>query len=551
MPRMSETEGTFHSVSIEPGSVTRRERRELRRAGQRAGKHLAKQWAGQAVSKALDGLPGLTFPRGGRRVARNMRGRMLLRRPGWNRTSSWTFASAYPWVSSSGLGTRQCFVGFLADGRGKKASGSMWTMDPWECYEQGLITGMACVLIGTIGTGKSTTVKTWVMNLVMAGRRAMIMSDIKDEWGPVARALCPADVNPVMTVGGSHVINPLDPGRRPRTGAVVDPDTGESLLESAGEDWGEDLVIAPMSDEHWVKAVRSRRQSILRTITEILAGRRLTGDERAALIDGIDAAVSAKGEDVASMTPDTTPQVAAAASITIPDVIHALRHPSAETLEESGSASREVANQLKDMVKGDLAGLFDGPSTVEFRDDVPISVFNTKPLMALPPEARLIASQCIQSWAESVITNGDVQRVVVYEEGWENLGDIASLKRMVTQWKLARAFGIFCILILHKLSDLHQAGDEGSKARALAMSLLADADIRVIHRQKSDQLEATAELLRLTGPEREVMGRLPKGQALWKVAELEGRVVRTHRSELQASLFDTDSAMKQRTRVAA
>ena len=171
-------------------------------------------------------------------------------------------------------------------------------------------------------------------------------------------------------------------------------------------------------------------------------------------------------------------------------------------------------------------------------------VFNTRPLRTLSPQARKIASHCVSSWAESVFTNKDSgQRVAVYEEGWENLDDVASLERMVAQWKLARDYGLFNILILHKLSDLNRAGDEGSRARELAVSLLADTDIRVVHRQKSDQLRATADLLRLTASEREEISRAPKGTALWKVGELEGRMVKTVRTKLEGQLFDTDHAM--------
>lgn len=290
--------------------------------------------------------------------------------------------------------------------------------------------------------------------------------------------------------------------------------------------------------------VRSRRSTMMKTIVQILSGESMSGDEKLALSRAITDAETACGEDVAAMTPETSIEESAAAAPTIPDVITALRHPSAETEEFTAGAGRGVANTLTELVEGDLKGLFDGRSTLLFDESLPMLVFNTRPLRSLSPQARKIASHCVSSWAESVFTNRDAgQRVAVYEEGWENLDDVASLERMVAQWKLARDYGLFNILILHKLSDLNRAGDEGTRARVLAESLLADTDTRVVHRQKSDQLKATGELLKLTTSEREEISRAPKGHALWKVGELEGRMVKTVRTKLEGELFDTDHAM--------
>lgn len=502
--------------------MTRQGRRAVRIAAAKEAARLRKDWKtageGEAAGK---GLAKRSFGVGGESRARNLRGTGLVGRPITREASSFTLAGAFPWVSQSGLGTNRAYIGNVVDG------GGMWCLDPWEAYARDMISGMSCVLIGTVGTGKSTTVKAWVKRLVQAGRQAIIMSDAKGEWGIVARALSAAGKDPEITVGvPGRVLNPLDSGRRPST----------RMDEGGGE--------VPISDEEWVRMVRSRRSTMMKTIVQILSGVSMTGDEKLALSRAITVASDRCGEDVASMSPQTSIAEAAAAAPTIPDVIEALRNPSEETEGFTAGAGRGVANTLTELVEGDLKGLFDGKSTVTFDESLPMLVFNTRPLRTLSPQARKIASHCVSSWAESVFTNKDSgQRVAVYEEGWENLDDVASLERMVAQWKLARDYGLFNILILHKLSDLNRAGDEGSRARELAVSLLADTDIRVVHRQKSDQLRATAELLRLTASERDEISRAPKGTALWKVGELEGRMVKTVRTNLEGQLFDTDHAM--------
>ena len=72
---------------------------------------------------------------------------------------------------------------------------------------------------------------------------------------------------------------------------------------------------------------------------------------------------------------------------------------------------------------------------------------------------------------------------------------------MDAHWRLARHYGIANMLIFHKLSDLDNVGDQGSAMRALASSLLANAETRIVYRQESDQLGATATALGLTGTE--------------------------------------------------
>jgi hypothetical protein len=116
------------------------------------------------------------------------------------------------------------------------------------------------------------------------------------------------------------------------------------------------------------------------------------------------------------------------------------------------------------------------------------------------------------------------------------------LRRMDAHWRLARHYGLANLLIFHKLSDLENVGDQGSAMRALASSLLANAETRIIYRQESDQLGATAQALGLTGTERKLLPSLGTGQGLWRIKESSYVVQhQLHPAELQA--FDTRSRM--------
>lgn len=93
----------------------------------------------------------------------------------------------------------------------------------------------------------------------------------------------------------------------------------------------------------------------------------------------------------------------------------------------------------------------------------------------------------------------------------------ALLKRMDAHWRLAR-HGIANMLIFHKLTDLENVGDQGSAMRSLANSLLANAETRIIYRQESDQLGATANM-DSPAPNGSFCLALGVGQKLWRIKD--------------------------------
>lgn len=78
--------------------------------------------------------------------------------------------------------------------------------------------------------------------------------------------------------------------------------------------------------------------------------------------------------------------------------------------------------------------------------------------------------------------------------------------------------------------------------RALASSLLANSETRIVYRQESDQIEATGRLLGLTGTERSLLPGMGTGQGLWKIKERSFVVQhQLHPGELE--MFDTRARM--------
>jgi type IV secretory pathway VirB4 component len=148
---------------------------------------------------------------------------------------------------------------------------------------------------------------------------------------------------------------------------------------------------------------------------------------------------------------------------------------------------------------------------------------------------------CASAWMESALADpSGGPRWVIYDEAWRLMQHPALLRRMDAQWRLARAYGISNMLIFHKLSDLDNVGDHGSAMRALASSLLANADTRIIYRQEPDQLGATAAALGLTRTEQSLLPTLGVGQGLWRIKE-RSFVVQAQLLPTELSLFDTSS----------
>lgn len=469
---------------------------------------LGKQWATMvkkfqaddvaASAKVEEDFPRLRYGKGGPNRPRSMRGTKRLRTRKIPATAH-SAATSFPYVAGPALGADGVYIGTDQNG------GGAFNFDPWELYAAELISGMSMMLFGQVGTGKSSLAKSFVVRQVQAGRKASVASDSKGEWTVVAHA-----------VGGSVIqvgpgldtrLNPLDPGTRPST----------------------DPAGMPLDDQAWASMVRTRRMSILGTLGKILANRDLSPTERHVLSMALDAAVAQAGKEKRS--------------VVIPDVIVELeaQRRSAERMESDAAAV--VSMVMHRVTDGDLEGMFDGETTAKFDADAPMVSIDTSSLKGASPEAARVANACTAAWTEAMITNADSgQRIVVYEEGWDNISSEADLQRMVQSWKLARAYGIFNILILHKLADLDMSGDQGSRMEAMAKSLLADADVKVIYRQDSSALSVTMKELDLSDRERGVLKNLDKGVGLWRLGQASFQV-QNELSVDELRLFDTDQRM--------
>ncbi|UOQ61525.1 ATP-binding protein [Leucobacter rhizosphaerae] len=486
--------GRLHtSVLVGPEGELRRHRKARAQAAARIHAEARAETVAKARAEAAAAREARRatryLPRAGEDGASALRTPGGFRLPRHQDTSA-TLSGHYPFLAEGGLGSAGTFIGQ------DLYSGGSFVYDPWELYRQGVITAPNLILAGIVGSGKSSLAKALYTRALPFGRRVYVPGDPKGEHTPVARA-----------VGGRAIVlgpslptrlNPLDEGYR----------------------------AAGIPDADWAAQITARRRELIGALAETVLDRRLSPVEHTAIDIALADAVRLAEVPILPMVVD---RILTPSPADDPD----------RRLAEDG---RMLGHALRRLVAGDLSGLFDGPSTERFDPTLPMLSLD---LSRVSENSALLAvlMTCSAAWMESALQDpSGGQRFVVYDEAWRLMSYPSLLARMDAQWRLARHYGISNLLIFHKLTDLENVGDQGSRMRALASSLLANADTRIVYRQESDQLGVTAQTLGLTGTERSLLPGLGIGQGLWKIKD-RSFVVQAQLHPAELELFDTRARM--------
>jgi hypothetical protein len=408
--------------------------------------------------------------------------------------------AAYPFIAEAGLGQRGVVIG-------DDLLGGSFVFDPFELYAQGVVSNPNMVVFGQIGRGKSAFVKTFLWRQAVFGRRSWVV-DPKGEYGDLAAAW---GCRPVaLRPGGAVRLNPLDPGPE-HEGGVID---GEG-------------------------STARRQMELLTSLASACLGRNLLPRERAALGAALATAAARAGVP-------TVPRVVEAMLSPTADSAASLRTELRDLLEDG----RDVALELRRLVHGDLAGMFDGPTTPGLDLSAPLVVLD---LSALYTSAALgILMACATAWLQAALARTasagggsdgwSRQLFLVVDESWAILSNLGVARWLQSSWKLSRAFGVSNVAILHRVTDLHSVGASDSEQVALAKGLLADSETRVVYAQSPGELAVASDLLSLSSTEAALLPQLRRGVALWKVGQ--GSFLVQHRlSNLERSLVNTDGAM--------
>jgi hypothetical protein len=284
---------------------------------------------------------------------------------------------------------------------------------------------------------------------------------------------------------------------------------------------------------------------LLASLASACLGRSLAPRERAAL-------GAALADTVAVHDNPTVPQVVEALLDPRVEAARTLRTERRDLLEDG----RDVALELRRLVHGDLAGMFDGPTTPGLDLSAPLVVLD---LSALYTSAALgVLMACATAWLQAALARTAGMRAgssntaaggrffLVVDEAWAILSNLGVARWLQSSWKLSRAFGVSNVAVLHRVSDLRSVGASDSEQVALAQGLLSDSETRVVYAQSPGEIEAASELLSLSDTESDLLPQLRRGIALWKVGQ-RSFLVQHRLSALERHIVDTDAAMTART----
>jgi hypothetical protein len=439
--------------------------------------------------------------------------------------------AAYPFAAEPPLPVDKVLVG-------RDRSGAMFCHDPFTLYQEGVVTNPNMLVLGQIGRGKSAFVKSYCYRQVAFGRRLFVL-DPKGEYGELARR---CDTVPIA----------LGPGRSTRVNPLG------TLTRAVEPSYSRGPVTEMPPTRRRAADLELGRSTLLVALASAALRRPLAPREHAAAMVALQAATvrpSARLGHRASMGGRLPLHARRTGGIgaepLLQDVVVALLDPDPEQAREVGVPASVLAEEGRDLglclqrlVSGDLRGMFDGPTSPGVDPTASVVVVDLSSVYHSSGLAVVMA--CAISWIQSVLAARErVPTILVLDEAWALLADLATARFLQSSFKLARSLGVANLAVLHRISDLHAAGDGASEHARLAEGLLADVETVVCYGQPPSEVAEAERLLGLGATESALLSQLGRGLALWRVG---GRpyLVEHLLSSAERALVDTDARMMDR-----
>ncbi len=421
--------------------------------------------------------------------------RKYLKSAGWDaasdrpaRTSaipSIAAATAWPWLTPNPPTSGGHLIGLLDDG-------AAFCYDPHAWYEAGFTNAMNIAIIGATGSGKSTTACAIALRALAHINRHVLVIDGKSDWGRYADAY------------------------------------GGTVVRFKGTDTAINMLDVPAGMD--AAAAADHRMRATRVLLEIVAERKLTDTELLAL------------SRATTNLPDDA---------RLSDVRERVARPqggSASDLAELVEAGRTLLPPLTRITTPDstYARLLDRPSTVRFDPKAPLFVVSLGDL-EVTSDLRECVIAAAQSWIHAATTAQSGKRILILDEAWQLLKYEAAALAHAERLRLARAYGLSTVMILHRPADISMFGEPGSTHRASVEAVFNLSDVHIIGKLNYEDAIDAQRLLHLNDVETTAIRTARTGQLLWSVESAQGGrtswLVHTKRTEGEAALWNTKVAL--------
>ncbi|MDR1791287.1 MAG: ATP-binding protein [Propionibacteriaceae bacterium] len=398
----------------------------------------------------------------------------------------------WPFISAPGLKPHGAQMGV------DYFSGGAFYCDPngWVMDDDMPVSNPNVMVLGKPGMGKSATVKAFIIRMAAFGYRCLVVGDPKDEYEKLCRFF---QVEPIAIGQGlANRINPLDFGPLGQ---------GWEQLSVAEQKRRCDIVFA-----RWLTLIRG------------MVGSQGVpfGPTEAKVVDSALKQVTGFAQGASSLRVTTIPELWQCLNSPPQQMIEECRYSSSQHFWDDTRALRDA---LAEMFQGALAGLFDGPTTIDLDWMAPIASLSLSRLEGLGDEATGMALLCLNSWARAMreLSEPGDMRVVVRDECWRQfrLG-IDAVKSFDADLRLSRRDGDIQMAIAHKPSDFLSVGDAGSQAVQIAKDMFHLADTKILLGQDQEVANQLGELLGINPMAQQLVTgwcRQEKGRALWIAGE--------------------------------
>ena len=439
-------------------------------------------------------------------------------------------AGLYPFVAGSGAPTLGVPIGR------HMLWGEVVCLDPLEWLRAGLVTNPGAFVLGQPGVGKSTIVKRLITGMSACGTKCLILGDTKPDYTQLVQYLG----GQVIRIGrGLDRINPLDSGP-----------LGAAMARMSG------------TDAHQLRLeIRGRRMSLLLALCALVRGTAITNPEEVVLGRAVDVLAERLEHDP-----------------TVPDVL-SLIEEGPDELRTAGRARTdgEYRRRVHDLVptlallcEGSLRGVFDAATSKPIDLDAPAVSVDISHVAAAGDQ--LVAASMLSVWAygfgmvdaAAVLAEQGLaprrQYLAVMDELWRALRGASGLvEHADALTRLNRQRGMASIMVTHSLADLDALPT--AEDRSKAQGFVERSAIKILAGLPPRELDRVGEVVKLTGPERDLVSSWAapeawfpgsahpgRGKYLIKTGERPGLPVALSLVGDEWQLYDTDNAMREPTR---